>query len=47
MKDFGCRRGESEKNDVFFQKNTAHNECHLKINAYLCTRGGNSVADMT
>ena len=30
-----------------FAKNTAHNERRLRKNAYLCTRGGESVADMT
>lgn len=30
-----------------FAKITAHNERRFKINAYLCNRGGQSVADMT
>jgi hypothetical protein len=30
-----------------FAKNTAHIERRLRKNAYLCRRGGKSVADMT
>ncbi len=41
------RNGCFQRIFTIFAKNTAHNERRLRKNAYLCSRGGESVADMT
>ena len=47
MKEKTIRSGRNQEKMTTFAKNTAHNERRFKKNAYLCTRGGKSVADMT
>ena len=46
MKEKSLRRVRNQEKMTTFAKNTAHNERRLRKNAYLCSRGGESVADM-
>ena len=46
MKEKSLRSGGNQEKMTTFAKNTAHNERRLLNFSYLCTRGGESVADM-
>ena len=46
MKEKSLRRVRNQEKMTAFAKNTAHDERRLLNFSYLCTRGGESVADM-